>query len=121
MGRLKHKIVPSPATLTLFEGTSEIRRNILKHLSASLRDNKEIVKLAVARRGRELEFASQRLQNDKEIVLQVRVVDVLNLKVIMCNIRIKNQKIKIDLCIFYRFIRTMMPLVGLLLRLREEV
>ena len=42
-------------------------------LSESLRDNKEIVKLAVAHRGLDLEFASPSLQDDKEVVMQVRL------------------------------------------------
>ena len=73
-GRLKQVLAspsPSPATFTLSIGTCEKRFGILKCLSASLRDDKEIVKLAVARRGLDLKYASARLRDDKQVVMQV--------------------------------------------------
>jgi hypothetical protein len=55
-------------------------KQFLKYLSIDLRDDKDVVYLAICKSGYELEYASDRLKNDEEIVLKAIEKNSSNIK-----------------------------------------
>jgi hypothetical protein len=57
-----------PAIITTFKFVVSINGNSLQYASNKLRNDKEIVEFAVSQSGSVLKYASSKLQNDKEII-----------------------------------------------------